>query len=301
MAKSKTRLSELEAFEVSLVKSGANNKKFLLLKSQEGGMQKLLEQVMKCNLENEAELDTKILDLAPEEIKKDDAGLEEFKSAVKGAIRLLKSIDSDKLDQVSLASLLTKQVKKENPEEVINKTGDNKEPGVEIMPENKPEEVKKEEVTPSAVDSKIEAIYKANQELVQKNADLEKKLDVERQVRIQKEFDDKAADFKNLPGESADLSLVLKEASEKLGKESFEKLETILKASDTAIGEGELLKEVGSGGFDGGGSAWTKIEKAAEKVQADKPSLSSAQAVDLVLKNNRGLYNDYMNEKEGVQ
>jgi len=80
-------------------------------------------------------------------------------------------------------------------------------------------------------------------------AEIQKQLDIERDIRVTKEFIEKAGcDLPNLPGTTpANMGPVLKEAQEKLSEASYKALYDILKASSAALGESNVLfKSLGS-------------------------------------------------------
>lgn len=102
-------------------------------------------------------------------------------------------------------------------------------------------------------------------------------------------------------GARDDVVAVLKDASEKLDPEGYERLVTVLAAANERITTGDLFKEAGyTGGAanEGGGDAWEKIEKAAKELVEKTGDLTEAQAIDRVLKTQEGaaLYSAYMRE-----
>lgn len=174
-------LSELEIDEVSLVGKGANNKKYLIIKSME------------------SEITTEI----------EPAGANGGAGA-------------------SVA-----QVSKEDVDGAVAKA---------VMEAIEKEQKERSEAIKKAVD---EAIAKEQAE----KADLKKALDIERDVRVTKEYIEKATvDFPNLPGTTpVVMGPILKEAQEKLTEASFKALHDVLKAASAALGESALLyKELGS-------------------------------------------------------
>jgi|WetSurMetagenome_2_1015567.scaffolds.fasta_scaffold120411_2 hypothetical protein len=155
---------------------------------------------------------------------------------------------------------------------------------------------------PASVRPALEAIYKGNLELVKKNADLEKQLKEERDQRKTKEFVEKAAGFKNLGADKAELATVLKSLAE-TNPEAYEKIEKTLQAADTQIGKGTLFGEIGSSQSAKGGSNWDMIEKAAEGwVAKSGQNMTKAQAVEafLVTKDGQKMYGEYKNERGGI-
>lgn len=96
-----------------------------------------------------------------------------------------------------------------------------------------------------------------------------------------------------------DLAPILKEASQKLDAETFEKLETILSAAQERISKGGLFQELGRSGL---GAAENKkdadavlVEKANELVEKGD-GLTFEAAYDRVIRANPDLYNQYLTE-----
>ena len=102
-------------------------------------------------------------------------------------------------------------------------------------------------------------------------------------------------------GARDDVVEVLKAASEKLDSEGYEKLVSLLSASDERIAKSSLMDELGRSSFElaAAGDAWDKIEKAADDlVQKAADGLTREQAVDRVLKTREGKvwYGEYLAE-----
>jgi hypothetical protein len=102
-------------------------------------------------------------------------------------------------------------------------------------------------------------------------------------------------------GARDDVVEVLKAASEKLDGEGYEKLVSLLSASEERIAKSSLMDELGRSSFEvaAAGDAWDKIEKAADDlVQKASDGLSREQAVDRILKTAEGKrwYAEYLAE-----
>jgi hypothetical protein len=92
-------------------------------------------------------------------------------------------------------------------------------------------------------------------------------------------------------GAKDDVVAVLKAASEKLDDEGYEKLVTLLAASDERIAKSSLMDELGRSSFESApaGDAWDQIEKAADDlVQKADLGMTREQAIDRVLKTTEG-------------
>lgn len=93
--------------------------------------------------------------------------------------------------------------------------------------------------------AQLELIFKSNQELVQKNLDLEKQLNDEKDLRVTKEFQERVKSFKHLGANSDELATVLKSLNA-TNPEAAKKIESVLKAADTQLGTKDLYTELGS-------------------------------------------------------
>lgn len=109
-------------------------------------------------------------------------------------------------------------------------------------------------------------------------------------ARLTAVFITKAEGYKALVIKADEFGPVLKEASEKLSKESFDAIETVLKAADAQVAATDLFKEQGRGG-DGvqSDSAYAEVTKRAEELRKNDPKLSLGDAQTAVLKADRGL------------
>jgi len=124
----------------------------------------------------------------------------------------------------------------------------------------------------------------------------------EREARIQKEFEGKAAGLKSLPGmEASKLAALLKSLSEKILPEEFMSLDGLLKAASEAITSGAIFKEFGSVG-DGpvASGALGKLNKLAEEKVEKGLAKTKQQAMALVAKENPTLYQEYKKENRQV-
>lgn len=96
-----------------------------------------------------------------------------------------------------------------------------------------------------------------------------------------------------------DLAPVLKEASQKLDPETFEKLETILSAAQERVSKGDLFKEMGRTGLGSAENkqdAWSQIEKKADELVEKGEDISKEAAIDRVMRTDPQLYNQYLFE-----
>lgn len=141
----------------------------------------------------------------------------------------------------------------------------------------KKEEEEEDEVEKSAkldadTQTKLDAIFKANENLVKQNEELRSEVSALQQVNKQKELVQKAASFGAL-GLPQEMIVETLSIAQKAGTEAFDKVvkqyEMLTERAKVAKSfGGNLFSEIGSslpgGGGAGSESTWQKIEKAAE-------------------------------------
>ncbi len=290
-------MTDLEAFAVSMVKSGAVKRRVAVTKSEEenmNGLEEVLKACMELELDDESEF---------EAIAKQAGLSDKAMNAARGAMRLLSAFkDEDGIKGLlpMLSKLLGEPMKaRKADEEYGEKKGEKKD-------EKKDDAVAKADQEPDLSGlpadkrAQLEGIWKAHREEVVKREELELVLKTERDERREKEFVAKAAEeFSHVPGESAELGMVLKAVAD-VDEGLAGKLEEILKAAEKTIAESELLKERGSSAeSQNGGNAWQKIEAMADGlVEKSAHGISHAQAITKVLATKQGeaLYNAYLGE-----
>ncbi len=157
-----------------------------------------------------------------------------------------------------------------------------------------------EEETPVAasVDGPApEALFKELTDLKKQLSDLQ----AERESLVAAREIEKAVDASHqwgiLPGlnpqEFAPLLVSLRKAL----PEVADAVEKVLTASAVAMGESDILKEVGSVGADESATAWDKVTAMANDLVASGKADTFAKAVTIVATNNKNLYSEYVNGK----
>jgi len=146
----------------------------------------------------------------------------------------------------------------------------------------------------------VSSEVKTQFEDLQKKAETaEKVAKAEREMRISKEFEEKAAQFPKI-GSVEDVSGMLRQAYD-VDQESGEKLEQAFKAASEKLETNDhLTKELGqSGDVASGGDAWNKIETMADKLVEKDDEMTQEQAVNKILKTKEGkkLYDEYQTER----
>lgn len=155
---------------------------------------------------------------------------------------------------------------------------------------------------PVEVRPAVEAIYKSQQELVKKNADLTEALKSERQERRKKDFIAKAAEFKHFTGDRAALATQLMDLEE-TNKGLYE---TVVKQLNDVEAQKEsvaksLFSEIGST-MGGSSDVEGKIDAAvAGMVQKSNGELSKAQAYTRFIQSDEGqkLYAEFKAGRKG--
>lgn len=315
--KTQQSLSEFDAPFLSFVPKGANHKKFFLLKSNGGNnMYELdkdtiskLEKIFKAEFSAEEKA-------ALVEIEK--SGLDkESMNAVKGALRLLSSVKKEIKEEVMKEAMAKAGFGSEKPEEIDEKEAKKKKEAELAKLKKEIESGMKVETSKSIMkhvpeDSKevFEKVLKAAgletvvvvddpkyAAILKKQEETEALLKEERDMRITKEFKEKAEGYTHIAKSDDEFGEVLKDASENMSKENFEKLETTLKAADEQIEKGGLFNENGSD-LPGGSDTMSKIEKAAAEIRKEYPELTKAQSILKATDANPELAVEYKKERQ---
>jgi len=113
---------------------------------------------------------------------------------------------------------------------------------------------------------KEEILKGASDEVIEKVADLEKKVEaaeeatnIEKEARITKEYEVKAESLTHIPGSKEEIAKQIRVAHESSPEEGA-KLEETFKALNEQVEKSGLFKEAGTEGSDAGGDADAKIE-----------------------------------------
>lgn len=312
-----TQLTNLTGYEVSLVPKGANKKRFLVVKENNGDSEmnkKLLERILKEGLKDED---------AVAKVAKNLGMSEDETEVLKAVMKLVGEggMPAEKL--MKAMKEMGYEVDKMEDEEEEKEKNTEKE---DDPSKKKDEEVNKEQrkggdvKVPvqkedgswdlSGVDESLrpvmQVICKSNEQLAKAlndqktaNVSLAEKLKTEKDARVLKEFEEKAISFGHLGQDAKNLAKVLKAAHE-ADPENGAAIEEILKSANAKIEQSNLFAEkgtTGSGFGKAGAGAWSKIEKMAQEISKSDPKVSSAEAIELVLKKHPELYDEYTNEK----
>lgn len=155
---------------------------------------------------------------------------------------------------------------------------------------------------PEAARAPLQALWKEKAASDARVAKAEADVKVERDLRITKEFCDKAAVLKHVGMKPDELGPVLKEISEK-APAAFKKLEPLLKSLDERVAKGALFGEIGTTASPthGAGGAGTEAESAIEKiaksiVAKDEKGLTHSQSIAKAWSDNPALYTQHREE-----
>ncbi len=285
MKKELTAVRDMQPFEVSLVKRGANKKRpFPMFKSEE---YMDIEEILKAVLETETDGESEL-----EELLK--AGVsEKGVAAAKSALRILQAfkdeLPKDVLDKLGAIAGMENQKDDKKPDykypEPMKK--------VEQL-EGLPEEIKKQvELVLKSRDDEIDAVRKQNDSIT-------KALQAERDARDLAVWVEKArSELSHFPGKSADeMGKILKslhDVDPELAKSQFEQMQS----ASELIKKSQLLTNTNTVAIGGSSSssAWDQIEKLADGlVQKSDTLMSKSKAIAQVMEVRPDLYSQYLRD-----
>lgn len=284
-------LSGVQTVEVSLVRRGANNKRFALTKAEED-ME--FKELLKAVLDTEAEGEAKLV----ETLKAAKADEDTVQAAV-ASFRLQHGfkdkLSKDVFGEVLKAAGFKPGFKPEDKEEDMDE---------EEMAAKKKKAAKldKEPACKTAeLPAEMQVLFKAQQdelEAVRKDAEATKKaLETERADRVRKEYVQKCAtDYAHVPGMSADEMGEMLQKAYAVSKEFGEKLEKSWADASKAVKDGAHLRSAGSPTPGAVGGAMDKVRALAKEYIAKDAKLSEDVAIAKVLADHSELYEAYLQE-----
>ena len=284
-------LAKLDTVEVSLVKSGANRRRFAIFKTEDSMP---LEEIIRAVLETETEGE----DTALGAILKSDAS-PKARAAMQAILRAYNGFKDEMPKGVVNAAALAKALDME-PGEPTKKT--------EPKPAKKSETateptLKRGDLAdlPPDIASKVEALWKANANKDKAIEALSLTVKAERDERRTREFTELArSDFDNL-GEAAEVGAVLKSISD-TDQELYGRVEAILKDAQARISEAPAFQEIGRrpGRAESLSGAESRMAAAVKEIvtksggKVDEPG-----AWEVIMRDKPELYDEYIAEKEG--
>lgn len=294
-----TALKDVKTLEVSLVESGANLKtRFPVRKSTGDKMDQILVEVLKA--EGQSDAVAKLEEILKAEMPED------AKNAVMAAMKLLEAYSDMMPVGEALAALRSASGEKPEPKMAMDHEAKKEEHEAKKEEEEQKkmeeEELKKSLASlPKSAQAAIDAIWKSNQELVNKSEKLEKELGLEIAKRSRREYLAKAeTTLCNIPGHTldqvVDLMIDVKARDESLGA----RVEKALEAASAALQGGPLLVEAGRNVPEmGAGDPWSKIQAIAKsEVETSGGKLTMPAAIAKAIQTNPALYAEYNAERE---
>jgi len=242
-----TRL-EPDVQEISLVKRGANGKKHFMFK---GLSEEELDSAIDSDFENNPEL----LEILSNNLTKESKDMADKKT---------------KSEAVKLPDDVQKQL---DELEAIKKERD------ELQAE-KDKELKKAEKEKGKIEKALDKMQKAFEEEKNAREEFQKSYVKEREARIMKEYEGRAAGYKNIPNKDNALAKLMKDVDDNCSDESKAFMKEMLDATNSRVESGSLFKSVGVSKEGDEKSAMDIINKAAGELTKANPSLSHAQAFE---------------------
>lgn len=268
-----TMLGSLYTAELSLVRRGANNRRFAVTK----GMDMEFNEVLQSVLATEAEGEDKLVATLK------SSGMDEDGVAAAVAQYRLQHGFKDKVSKDAFAV-----VAKAAGYETVKKA----------EPPAPPAGSK-----PVGMPPEMEAVWKSQQDAIasanERSDKLERQLEAVQKDARRKDYVAKCQrEFAHVPGMTAEQMAEMLLQAEAVGKEFAENLEKQWTATAEAVKKSALLRSGGvTGASPSGGSAWGKMEAMAkELVQKSAGELTSAKAMDQVMSSNPDLYQAYLQE-----
>lgn len=239
-----------------------------------------------------------------ETISKDEYNLtDEAKSALMSAMRMMAAY-SEELP-ADLMMMIRQALGMED--EMMN-SDDETEKGAEAEPtetqkrhEDKEasdvdEVTKALESLPENIRSTVENLWKEKQDAIEKMEQVEKQLEEQRQEDIRKDFVTKAEkEYSKVPSVNAEeLGTLLKQLHD-VDEDLCNKFSQIFKATDAALNAGGLFEEIGKKtASDDGANAYERMRKSATALVANGQAATIEKAMDVVMKSNPKLYQEYL-------
>jgi len=248
--------------EVSFVDNGAVKESFLILKRGNRAMKELIEKLSKVEIP---------ADEIKELVEKHKLS-DEDKDLLTAMLAIPKA--SDKVLKVFMETL-----KEDEPGKAAEGDGDKSgegEPGKDNSAAINEDE-KKEEIEKALKDTKAE------------KEKLEKRLEAIEAESLKKGFVVKAETFKNSGMQSGELANLLIEISKGVNKETFDKLDNMLKSYEAAVEKSALFDEKGTSAEGDTSDALKSIEKMAKARSVEK-KMTYERAYTEIIRENPELY-----------
>lgn len=148
----------------------------------------------------------------------------------------------------------------------------------------------------------LKALWSQNKDKDVKLAAVQKELDVERDLKITREYVETAAALNFLPVKKEDLGAALKAVAIAAPK-AYEQIHAVLKSVNEVAGKSGSFSEIGSslpGASAGSEVTMAQIEQAAQVIAKDEKLTKEAAVAKFISKtaDGRRMYSDYMKNQE---
>lgn len=309
-----TKLTDITTDEVSLVGKGANRKKFLLFKSKEGTMEELLKELLEEMKPIDGEKDL----LA--DLKKGKFSAEET-STVQAAVRMLSGVadkikkagitvkafetkaDPPKVERKDIGDYLKKSSAEDraavakqlgvDPARFEEAFGEPKAPDGAIL---KADGSLNLDAVPKDLQPAMSLLFKDRAETAKKLKDAEEKIEKADKEKKRAVWVTKAAEFKDLPGTNVE---ELADTLMELSDEGAERITKQLRSNLEIIEKGDFFSEHGRpGGPGAGGTAIEKVNQLVSGMIKKDEKLDQAAAIQVVMRENPALYQEYVKETQ---
>lgn len=142
-----------------------------------------------------------------------------------------------------------------------------------------------EDAKKSDVEKKFDLVAKANADLEKRNSELAASIEVEKNLRLDREMVDILKSFKSTPFD-LDKDVAEFRKMKESSPAAFERTMAILKATDAQLAQSALYKNIGSSRSGGSGDAWSEIEALADALmEKSSTEMTREKAIDKILFN----------------
>ena len=279
-----TDLIDLETLEVSLVKRGANKKKFALAKKESENMKDLTAAILAAP----GEIDPALAEVLKEALSK------EAEAVIADAFKMLSAVKDEMSGELFAKiseALGFGKAEEDEAEEEAPEAAAEEAPAEEAPEAPAPDEEEEEEAEKSiekSDDPKVAALFKEHE-------DLKALYKAEMETKRAAEFVAKAeADFANIPGATVEQVGGLLKDLHDLDQGIAERVESVLKGTQALVENVGVLGEAGSRAqAPAANDADGRIEAMARsRVEKSGGALSLAKAYEAVLRDNPKLYTE---------
>jgi len=272
-------LTAVQTAEVSLVKRGANNKRFALTKSEE---KMPFNELAKTVLEVEAEGESKLVEtLKASGVADDviDVAVANFR--IQSGFK--DKLSKDAFDVVAKSSGYATAEKKAE-EKVIEKAH---------TPIEMPEEMRK------AFDDQQAELVALRKEAAEKDERIKK---IEKAAALKEYITKCESQYSHVPGLSSEEMGDMLQKAYAISSDMGQRLEKTWAETSQALKKSRLLAAQGVTSInDGSGTAWGKMETLAKELVLKTNGLSNGKAMKIVMEQNPELYQEYLNENPAQQ